>query len=277
MTQTNEAAFESAIESHLLTNGYTAIDKQTFDPQRAVFPDVALSFIRETQFKEWAKLEALHADKTGDVVLADLCKWLDTYGCLAVLRNGFKCYGRTLRIAFFKAAHRLNPELEARYAANRLGITRQLRYSSRNANELDLVVSVNGIPIATAELKNPMTGQTVANAMHQYKQDRDHRELLFEFKKRALVHFAVDTEAVFMTTRLAGGATHFLPFNKGNNNGAGNPPDPRGLSYRTAYLWEEVLQRDSLLDLLARFINLQAEDIRTVLFHHFQGVDRVAE
>lgn len=263
MKQTNEAAFESVIESHLLDNGYTAIDKQTYDPQRAIFPEVALEFIRETQPKEWAKLEALHAEKTGDMVLADLCKWLDTYGCLAVLRNGFKFYGRTLRVAFFKASHRLNPELEARYAANRLGITRQLRYSSRNANELDLVVSVNGIPITTAELKNPMTGQTVENAKKQYMNDRDHRELLFEFKKRTLVHFAVDTEAVFMTTRLAGSATHFLPFNKGNNKGAGNPPDPRGLSYRTAYLWEEAVQRDSLLDLLARFIHLQVEEIRT--------------
>ena len=263
MKQTNETAFESVIESHLLANGYTTLEKQSYDPHHAIFPEAALDFIRQTQAKEWAKLEALHAEKTGDMVLADLVKWLDTYGSLAVLRNGFKCYGRTLRIAFFKAAHRLNPELETRYAANRLGITRQLRYSSRNANELDLVITVNGIPVVTAELKNPLTGQTVEKALHQYKQDRDHRELLFEFKKRTLVHFAVDTEAVFMTTRLAGGATHFLPFNKGCNKGAGNPPDPTGRSYRTAYLWEEALQRDSLLDLLARFIHLQSEEIRT--------------
>jgi len=263
MTQTNEFAFESVFEDYLLANGYSPVDKQNYDPQRAIFPEMALSFIRKTQPKEWAKLEALHAEKTADMVLADLCKWLDTYGCLAVLRNGFKCYGRTLRVAFFKAAHRLNPELETRYADNRLGITRQLRYSTRNANELDLVISVNGIPVVTTELKNPMTGQTVEKAMIQYQRDRDHRELLFEFKKRALVHFAVDTEGVFMTTRLAGSATHFLPFNKGDHHGAGNPPDPQGRAYRTAYLWEEVLQRDSLLDLLARFIHVQVEEIRT--------------
>lgn len=263
MAKTKEADFEEVIELHLLQNGYSQVDKQTYDPHRAIFPAEVLSFIQATQPKEWAKLETLHGERTPEIVLADLCKWLDTYGCLAVLRNGFKCYGRTLRVAFFKAAHGLNPELEARYAANHLGITRQLRYSTRNTNELDLAISVNGVPIATAELKNPMTGWTVENAKKQYKQDRDHRELLFDFKKRTLVHFAVDTEAVFMTTRLAGGATYFLPFNKGLDNGAGNPADPQGRSYRTAYLWEEVLQRDSLLDLLARFIHLQVEEVRT--------------
>jgi type I restriction enzyme R subunit len=119
------------------------------------------------------------------------------------------------------------------------------------------------MPVVTAELKNPMTGQTARHAMAQYQQDRDHREPLFEFKRRALVHFAVDTEEVFMTTRLAGSATHFLPFNQGHDGGAGNPPDPQGRAYRTAYLWEEVWQRDSLLDILARFMHLQVEERRT--------------
>ncbi len=181
---------------------------------------------------------------------------------LATLRHGFKCYGRTLRVAFFKAAHELNPELEARYAANRLGLTRQLHFSPRSEKSLDVTLSLNGIPVATVELKNPLTGQTVEDARRQYQHDRDPREPIFEFKRRTLVHFAVDTEAVFMTTRLAGTATHFLPFNKGCDGGAGNPPDPAGRTYRTAYLWEEVLQRDSLLDLLARFIHLQIEEKR---------------
>jgi len=196
-------------------------------------------------------------------VLGDLCKWMDTYGALATLRHGFKCYGRTLRVAFFKAAHGMNPELEARYAANRVGITRQLHFSERNEKSLDVTISLNGIPVITVELKNPLTGQTVEDAMRQYRLDRDPRELIFDFKRRTLVHFAVDTEAVFMTTRLAGTATTFLPFNKGSNGGAGNPPDPQGRTYRTAYLWEEVLQRDSLLDLLARFLHLQIEEKRT--------------
>lgn len=259
----DEAAFETVIESHLLSNGYVAVGRDGFDRERAIFPDMALAFIRATQPQPWEKLTALHGDKTGERILHDLCQWLDTHGSLATLRHGFKCYGRTLRIAFFKAAHGLNPELEARYAANRLGLTRQLRFSPKSEQSLDVTLSVNGIPVVTLELKNPLTGQTVEDAMRQYRQDRDPRERLFDFKKRALVHFAVDTEAVYMTTRLAGSATHFLPFNQGDRGGAGNPPDPDGRTYRTAYLWQEVLQRDSLLDLLARFLHLQTDERTT--------------
>ena len=258
----SEAAFESVIEQHLLDHGYIQV-KSKFDPARALFPDEAIAFIRATQPQEWAKLESLHGDNTAAQVLTDLCKWMDTYGSLHILRHGFKCYGRTLRIAYFKAAHGLNPDLEARYAANRVGLTRQLHYSERDrALSLDMTLSLNGIPVVTVELKNPLTGQTVEDARQQYRQDRDPREPIFEFKRRTLVHFAVDSEEVWMTTRLAGNATHFLPFNKGHDGGAGNPPDPQGRTYRTAYLWEEVLQRDSLLDLLARFLHLQMEERR---------------
>lgn len=284
----SEAAFESVIEEHLLDHGYSQI-QSAFDPARTIFPGEAIAFIRATQPQEWAKLEALHGDETAAQVLADLCKWLDTYGSLHTLRHGFKCYGRTLRVAYFKAAHGLNPELEARYAANRLGLTRQLHFSERRPNlSLDVALSLNGIPVVTIELKNPLTGQTVEHAKKQYRQDRDPREPIFEFKRRTLVHFAVDTEEVWMTTRLAGSATHFLPFNQGFAGGAGNPPDPQGCAYRTAYLWEEALQRDSLLDLLARFLHLQIEEKRddegrkykkeTMIFpryHQLQAVRRL--
>jgi type I restriction enzyme R subunit len=263
MAETSEKSFETVIEFHLLANGYVHVAPEGIDRERAIFPEEVLAFIRKTQPQEWAKLEALHGERTGEQVLGDLCKWMDAHGSLTTLRHGFKCYGRTLRVAFFKAAHELNPELEERYAANRLGITRQLHFSARSEKSLDVTLSLNGIPIATAELKNPLTGQTTDNAKHQYRQDRDPRELLFEFKRRTLVHFAVDTEAVLMTTRLAGTATHFLPFNRGRDGGAGNPSDPEGRTYRTAYLWEEVLRRDSLLDLLARFLHLQIEEKRT--------------
>ena len=262
MKRTTEAAFETVIEAHLLENGYVSVAGEGFDRERAIFPETVLTFIRETQPKEWAKLKALHGDKTGDQILGDLCKWMDIHGSLATLRHGFKCYGRTLRAAYFKAAHELNPELEARYAANRLGIARQLHFSPRSERSLDVTLSLNGIPTATLELKNPLTGQSVDDAHRQYKQDRDPREPIFEFKRRTLVHFAVDTESVLMTTRLAGTATHFLPFNKGRDGAAGNPSDPAGRTYRTAYLWEEVLQRDSLLDILARFIHLQIDERR---------------
>ncbi len=262
MNRTSEAAFETVIETHLLQHGYVSVPREGFDRERAIFPEVVLAFIRETQPGEWAKLEALHGAKTEGQILGDLCKWMDANGSLATLRHGFKCYGRTLRVAFFKAAHELNPELEARYAANRLGLTRQLRFSPRSEKSLDVTLSLNGIPVVTVELKNPLTGQTVDEAVRQYRKDRDPRESIFEFKRRTLVHFAADTESVRMTTRLAGAATHFLPVDKGCDGGAGNPPDPAERTYRTAYLWEEVLQRDSLLDILARFVHLQIEEKR---------------
>src|SRR5262245_16809485 len=217
----NEAAFETVIETYLLANNYVIVKRDSFDRERAIFPEAVLAFIRATQPKEWSRLEALHGEKTGEQILGDLCKWMDTNGSLATLRHGFKCYGRTLQVAYFKAAHELNPELEARYATNRVGLTRQLRYSTRSENSLDVTLSLNGIPVATLELKNPLTGQIVEDARRQYKQDRDPREPIFEFKRRTLVHFAVDTESVLMTTRLAGSATHFLPLNKGCEGGAG--------------------------------------------------------
>jgi len=263
MKRTSEAAFEIAIEAVLLNHGYARVGAQGFDRERAIFPDEVLAFIRATQGTVWDKLEALHGEQTGARVLESLCKWLDTHGALATLRHGFKCFGRTLRVAFFRPAHGLNPELEARYQANRLGLTRQLHFSPRSEKSLDVVLSVNGIPVVTLELKNPLTGQTAANAIHQYRHERDPREPIFVFTKRTMVHFAVDTEEVHMATRLAGSSTYFLPFNRGMEGGAGNPPDNEGRNYKTAYLWEEVLQRDSLLDLLARFLHLNVEEKTT--------------
>ncbi len=258
----SEKAFEIVIEEHLLANGYVTVDRDGFDPDRAIFPESILDFIRQTQRQEWNRLESLHGARTSQQVLNDLCKWMGEHGVLATLRHGFKCYGRTLRVAYFKAAHELNPELEARYAANRLGITRQLHYSPRCENSLDVVISLNGIPVVTAELKNPLTGQRFEDARRQYQQDRDPHEPIFEFKRRTLVHFAADTDSVLMTTRLAGKATRFFPFNKGYLGASGNPPDPAGRAYLTAYLWEEVLERGSLLDILARFIHLQTDEKR---------------
>lgn len=256
----SEAAFETVCEEYLLSQGYLKV-ASPFNVAKAIFPEEVIAFIRATQAKEWDKLEALHGANTASQILTDLNKWMDSYGSLATLRHGFKCYGRTLHVAFFKAAHGMNPELEERYAANRLGITRQLHYSERHPERsLDMVISLNGIPIFTVELKNPLTGQTVENAKHQYRKDRDQHEVIFEFKRRTLAHFAVDTEEAWMTTRLAGDATHFLPFNKGHKFGKGNPPDPNERGYRTAYLWEEIFQRDSLLDILARFLHLQIEE-----------------
>ena len=172
MNPTSETAFEEVIEAHFLENGYTPVASEGFDRERAIFPETVLAFVCETQPNVWAKLERLLGDRTGEQVLGDLCKWMDNYGALATLRHGYKCYGRTLHAAYFKSAHELNPELEARYAANRLGLTRQLHFSPRSEKSLDVTLSLNGIPVATLELKNPLTGQTVEDARRQYQRER---------------------------------------------------------------------------------------------------------
>jgi type I restriction enzyme R subunit len=258
-----EYAFEGAIENHLTeAGGYQKCDPDTFDPERSLDPTVFMRFIKETQPREWEYLENLQKGRAEEILLDDLCRALNSQheGCLSVLRHGFKCFGKLFRAAYFAPASGLNPDTQKLYAANRLTITRQLIYSNRHGNSIDVVLSLNGIPVATLELKNPMTGQTWRHAITQYKNDRDPRDLIFQFRKRALVHFAVDTDEVYMTTRLSGRSTSFLPFNKGCDAGAGNPQNPGG--YKTAYLWEEVLGRDSFLDILARFMHLEVEQKR---------------
>ena len=268
MKKHTEARLEDAIVDSLSKDGgYVSVNyregeaKGRYDKARALDPVLVLEFIQKTQEKMWKSLEGIHGSETGKIVLDHLCKELDTKGVLKVLRQGFKCYGKKLRIAVFAPSNAMNPNTLALYDANVLSITRQLYYSEENSNSLDLVLFLNGIPLITAELKNPLSGQTVEHAKKQYKQDRDSRELIFEFKKRTLVHFAVDQDAVFMATRLSGAKTYFLPFNLGNEGHAGNPPATDG-GYRTAYLWREVWQRDSLLDILGRFMHLEVKEKR---------------
>jgi type I restriction enzyme R subunit len=259
--QYTEYAFETAIEHHLtMAGGYEKGDRGAFDTERGLFPTDVIAFIKKTQPKEWEYLANIQKEKVEETLLDDLARALnsDHEGCLSVLRHGFKCFGKLFRVAYFAPASGMNPDTQKLYAANRLTLTRQLRYSARHGNTLDVTLALNGIPVATAELKNPMTAQNWQHAMTQYKNDRDPADLIFQFKHRALVHFAVDTDEVYMATRLSGRNTHFLPFNKGCNGGAGNPENPGG--YKTAYLWEEVLERHSFLDILARFMHLQIEE-----------------
>jgi len=259
--QYDETAFESSIEYHLLTQGgYTKADPQNFDKEHALDPTILESFIKETQPEEWEYLENLQMEKAEETLLDDLYRALNSQheGCLQVLRHGFKCFGRTFRVAYFQPASGMNPETERLYSLNRLTITRQLHYSNKHTKSIDVVLSLNGIPVATAELKNPMTGQNWHNAVHQYRNDRDPKDLIFQFRKRTLVHFAVDPDEVHMTTRLTGRSTRFLPFNMGDGNGAGNPENPGG--YKTFYLWEYVWQKESFLDILKRFIHLEVEE-----------------
>jgi type I restriction enzyme, R subunit len=258
-----EVAFESAIEDYLLAQaGYVKADADSFDRVRCLDRNVLLAFIRETQPEEWTYLANTLKDKAEETLLDSLSRALDSEyeGSLMVLRHGFKCYGKLFHAAYFKPASGLNPEIQAFYDANRLTVTRQLRYSCEHTKKLDLVLSLNGIPIITAEIKNPLTGQTWHNAVDQYKNDRDPNDLIFRFKKRTMVHFAIDTEEVYMTTAIAGRSTNFLPFNQGDGTGAGNPANPDG--YRTDYLWKQVWQRESLLDIVAHFIHFEIKEVK---------------
>ena len=263
-----EHAFETAIEHDLVTRGgYARGDAGQYDAGLALFPGEAIGFIMASQPARWAELVALLKDRTASTVIDSLVKELASKGALGVLRHGFKCYGKTLRLAYFRPNSGLNPEAAARHRTNRFTITRQVAFTSevlkgpdgaKRKCIIDVVLSLNGLPVATAELKNPFTGQRAEDACRQYRTDRDGRDLLFRFKERALVHFAVDSDEVWMTTQLKGADTLFLPFNRGSGFGAGNPPVEG--NWKTHYLWDEVLAADSLLDILQRFMHLEASE-----------------
>lgn len=264
MNKHTEERFETAIEASLLADGgYAQGDPKGFDPLFALFPRDVIDFVERTQETRWKSIKDLHGPKAEDALLSALSRELSNKGALHVLRKGFKCYGKTFDIAYFAPNTGMNPEARQRYEQNRLTVTRQVHFSERRPNDsIDMVLAVNGLPVVTLELKNQFTSQNVQHSIKQYKYDRDPNEPLFRFKERALVHFAVDTDLAFMTTRLAGGSTFFLPFNKGDEDRGGNPADPN--DYRTAYLWKDILKADSLMDILARFLHLQVEERRRV-------------
>ncbi len=265
MAQTNERAFENYVMQMLAAKGWAQGSVSEWDKELALFPARITAFMADTQPELWAQMRTLHADQLQAMVIKALVKELAVKGCLHILRHGFKFYGKTFYTAYFKPAHGLNPEMLARYGRNELTVTRQVPCHSGDGSTMDLVLSVNGLPVATCELKNPRTGQNWRHAIHQYQHDRDPRAPLFEFKKRALVHFAVDPDEAYMTTRLSGGSTFFRPFNQGSHPGeikcgAGNPQHPSG--YRTGYLWETVLERDSFLDILGHFLFVEKRDVK---------------
>jgi type I restriction enzyme R subunit len=255
---TGEAAFETYLETVLLEkSGWNALSKAGWDKAHAYFPAEVLAFLQRTQPVLWQQMEKLHGAQLEPKLLDALLKELELKGTLHVLRHGFKFYGKTFRTAYFRPAHALNPEVLALYAENRLNVSRQIPCHPNDGSEMDLTFCLNGLPVATCELKNPGTHQTWRDAVHQYRTDRDPRAPLFSYQKRALVHFAADVEEIHMATKLDGAKTFFLPFNRGSHPGevrcgAGNPQHPSG--YRTGYFWEEVLQRDSFLDILGHYI-----------------------
>jgi type I restriction enzyme R subunit len=261
MSKHTEEAFESAIEAGLVAHGgYASIPSSSYDEARALFPAEVIWFLQDTQAARWNQLNVMLGERTEATVLDSLVKELADKGTLHVLRHGFKCYGKTLRLAYFRPNTFMNPEARGLYESNRFGICRQVAFTSvmkrpdgKNRRcEIDVTLTVNGLPVVTAELKNPQTGQRASHGKTQYMRDRDGRDLLFKFKERALVHFAVDPDEAWMTTALKSKETLFLPFNRGNGHGAGNPPVED--NWKTHYLWDEVLAADSLLDILQRFM-----------------------
>ena len=283
MSLHKEICFETEICQHLATHGwlYAEGDAAGYVRAQALFPADVLAWVQATQPQAWEILVKNHGDKAGETLLARLRDQLDQRGTLDVLRHGVELLGlkKPLKLAEFKPALAINPEILARYAANRLRVVRQVKYSQHNENSIDLVLFLNGIPVATVELKTDFT-QSIGDAIDQYRFDRNPKpkgqaaEPLLSFPNGALVHFAVSNSEVHMVTKLDGPATVFLPFNQGNDGAAGNPVNPAG--HRTAYLWEKVWARESWLEILGRYLIAQRDkkkQITKVIFPRFHQLD----
>ena len=251
---TKEIHFEEHIENYLVNTvqEYHSVSPNLYDKDLCVIPSEIIEFVKDTQPKQYEALQKQYGTQVDVKIVENVSKNIAKNKTLDVLRNGIKDRGQKLDLAYFKPAHNKTPEHEQLYAKNRLVIVRQLKYSNRNNNEIDLVLFINGIPVVTAELKNTLTSQRHHNAIKQYMQDRDPKgEPFLEFK-RCLVHFAVGTEKVFMSTQLKGKSTYFLPFNTGLVN-----ENPNG--FAVSYLWEDVWRKDSLMDLVQNFISVQTD------------------
>lgn len=306
MPEIRERVFEDAIVSILVTGrmdgvesgvakesspgfgefvpgGYTQYDTADYDRTLCLIPENVLDFILATQPQEWGRLKDHYGAEVKERFLRRLSQEIERRGTIDVLRKGIKDAGRKFRLTYFKPASKLNPDLQLLHQANVFSMIRQLHFSQANENSLDLGLFLNGIPIFTAELKNPLNGQDVKDAIKQYKRDRDPREPLLSYG-RCLAHFAVDPNLAYVTTHLRNEDTHFLPFNRGWDRGAGNPPvPPTQQGYSTNYLWEETWSRDSVLDLIRQFIHeVEAFDEdgrktgkRFILFPRYHQLDAV--
>lgn len=279
-----EVNFEKEICEWLAAHGwlYEEGDCELYDKAHALWPQDLVAWVKETQPKSWEALFNVHGEAAHMKLMERLRQQLDTRGTLDVLRHGFEVLGlrQSIQIAQFRPAHTLNGEILAKYQANRLRIVRQVRYSKHSENSIDLVLFLNGIPVATAELKTDFT-QKVEDAVDQYRFDRlpevkgKGKEPLLSFLSGALVHFAVSQREVRMTTKLEGAETRFLPFNQGTaEGGAGNPPNEHG--HLTAYLWERIWDRDSWLEILGRYLVVKKDkkkEAKSIIFPRFHQLD----
>lgn len=280
-----EAPFETEICEFLSAHGwlYSQGDNALYDRETALFPPDVIAWIQETQPKAWATLVKSQGENASSVIIKRLRESINQRGTLEIIRHGIEMIGlrESISMSQAKPALAMNPDILFKYAANRLRVIRQVHYSIHNKNSIDFVLFLNGIPVATCELKTDFT-QNVGDAIDQYRYDRNPKpkgqptvEPLLSFPNGALVHFAVSNMEVHMTTHLAGPSTFFLPFNKGDNGAAGNPANENG-GHRTAYLWEDIWARDSFLEIIGRYIVVQRDkkkQIKKIIFPRYHQLD----
>lgn len=289
ITETKEKNFEADIESFFISKagGYKKGDA-TYDPSCALFKDTFIEFIKKTQPKAWKKFEFAYGNNTEKKFVTFFNDAVERDGILKVMRKGFKCGGVDFKACYFKPESTLNEDDIALYNSNIWHCYRQWFFSADNNKSVDMVLVLNGIPLFAFELKNQLTGQDIRNAEHQWCYDRNPRELCFRFNSRILAFFCVDLRQASMATKLNGEKTFFLPFNQGSNGagndgGAGNPANSDG--YMTSYIWEKVFQRESMMDILQKFINLEiteekkkggkTETKKTLIFPRYHQLDVV--
>ncbi|WP_088825558.1 type I restriction endonuclease subunit R [Listeria goaensis] len=262
---TSEKGFEENIERYLINSNYESLvfDKPSLTSLRfsGIDKKMLWRFLEATQEKELNHLRRKYSmGNADDKILERILSEIERKGLLDVLRHGVRDRGVHLKLIYNKPETDLNRTLMENYEKNIFAVSRQVYYTHESKNSLDMVLFVNGFPLVVMELKNQLTNQTVYDGMKQFRETRSLKELMFQFNKRALVYFAVDTDEVYMTTELKAEHTQFLPFNLGNQGGQGNPPSEG--NYRTYYLWVNVLQKDSLLDIIFKFMYIKKDDIK---------------
>ena len=276
-SQTNEEALESSIEKSLLEQGFYQGNNHDFNKDYAIDETRFWSFLESTQEQE---LEKLKRDSNYKIkVIQRLDKLIKKYGILKLLKKGLDVEDAHFTLFYVAPLVSSGEEIKKRFTSNQFSVTRQVTHSTVNPLlEMDMVIFINGLPIITMELKNPWTGQNARfHGIKQYKEDRDPKEPLLNFA-RCIVHFTIDTDEAYMTTRLNGAKTFFLPFNKGNNHGAGNPVNPNG--HKTAYIWEEIFTKHSLANIIQHFVRLDGKEkdklsSRTLYFPRYHQLDVV--
>lgn len=277
----SEEKFEENIESELIKCGYIIRNSSNYNKEYVLDSELFFNFLIDSQKEKYAKLQEIFGNDTQKKILQAYEKEIDSESLIHVIRKGFSVSGIKFDCFFRKPVSSLNPDSEKFYQKNILSVISRTIYDNEN-HEVDLILCLNGIPIATAELKNPATGQSFVDAIRQYKEDRDPKNKLFKFKRGALVHFAIDPYEVHMTTKIRGDKTQFLPFNKGRDEGKGNPDNSHG--YRTSYLWEKIWQKEMWIDIISNFIELQRiqqkyplPDKEDLIFPRYHQLDSVLQ